>query len=171
MSTSLENIIQFCSLENINGEINILQEHPVIQHTVDPATTQIMPACTRRSMVRHLRRIPTCTEDMPLLLRIPLITIRRSRILRHPIPIIRSCRIRIRICPASHNHPLSREATWLRIILGWWTRESRRKNSKRLRSLIDWSCKTHWCKYLVRNIEILRGCLMAGIRVLRNTDM
>jgi len=108
---SFENFIS----ENINSVIN-LQEHQVIQHMVDLATTQIMLACTRRSMVRHLRRIPTCTEDTPLLLRIPLITTRRSPILRHPIPIIRSCRIQIRICPASLNHPLSRKAKWLRIL-------------------------------------------------------
>lgn len=97
----------------------ILQvEHPVIQHTVDLATIQIMPVCTRRSMVRHLQRIPTCIEDTLLPLRIPLITIRPSRILHHLMAIIRSCRIQIRICLASLNHPLSREATRLRIILG-----------------------------------------------------
>lgn len=90
------------------------QEHPVIQHTVDRATTRITPACIQRFMVHHLRRILTCIEDTPLPRRIPLITTRRFRIRRRPIPTTLSCRIRIPICQASLNHPLSRAATRLK---------------------------------------------------------
>lgn len=92
--------------------------HPVIQHTVDRATTRITLACIQRFMVRHLRRILTCTEDTLLLPHIPLIIIRRSRILRRPILTILFCRIRIRICRVSLSHPLNKEATCLRVILG-----------------------------------------------------
>jgi len=103
--------------KNTNGEIHF-QEHPVIQHTVDRATTRITLACIQHFMVRHLRRILTCIEDTLLLPHIPLIIIRRSRILRRPILTILFCRIRIQICRVSLSHPLNKEATCLRVILG-----------------------------------------------------